>query len=65
MNNDQEHDRMVSGLPTEVLNAAAADLDRRRAHNPRDPQQHWIMGRLAAIVRELCRRNSDLSLITL
>ena len=48
-----EHDRAVAGHSGETLLAMAADLGARHAHDRRDNEQRWVMGRNAAVLRKL------------
>ena len=48
-----EHDRAVSGLKLETALAMAKDLGGRPAHDRRDHEQRWVMGRRAAVLRML------------
>jgi hypothetical protein len=48
-----EHDKAVDGLSEETLSAMAKDLGARNAHDRRDHEQRWVMGRKAAVLRKL------------
>ena len=48
-----EHDKAVSGLKLETALAMAKDLGGRPAHDRRDHEQRWVMGRRAAVLRML------------
>jgi hypothetical protein len=56
-----EHDRAVVMLSEETLLAVAADLGIRRPSNRRDPEERWLMGRKAAVLRRLMRERDNLS----
>lgn len=47
------HDKNVVGHSVDTLLAMVTDLGRRKAWNPRDPEQRWVMGRIAAVHRRL------------
>ena len=49
----KEHDKAVEGHSMETLRAMAADLGARNAHDRRDHEHRWIMGRKAAVLRKL------------
>lgn len=46
-----EHDRNVAGYSPEMVAAAFADLNERRAFDRKDPESRWIMARKAALGR--------------
>lgn len=48
-----EHDKAVDGHTEETLCAMAKDLGSRMAHDRRDHEQRWVMGRKAAVLRKL------------
>lgn len=48
-----EHDRAIEGHSEETLCAMAKDLGARNAHDRRDHEHRWIMGRKAAVLRKL------------
>jgi hypothetical protein len=48
-----EHDKAIDGLSWETLLAIARDLGARHAHDRRDHEHRWIMGRRAAVLRKL------------
>ena len=50
------HDAAAAALSDWVLLAAARDLGSRGAASQRDPEARWVMGRLAALAREIDRR---------
>jgi hypothetical protein len=47
----ESHDKFVRGLPAEVIEAAWEDLNSRTAHDPKNPEHRWVMGRRAALAR--------------
>lgn len=49
-----EHDRAIEGHSEETLCAMAKDLGGRVAHDRRDHEHRWVMGRRAAVLRKLC-----------
>lgn len=51
--NAAEHDRAIDGHSEETLCAMAKDLGSRPAHDRRDHEQRWVMGRRAAVLRKL------------
>lgn len=48
-----EHDRALTGHTEFTLRAMSSDLGSRIAHDRRDSEQRWIMGRRAAVLRML------------
>lgn len=48
-----EHDKAIEGHSEETLCAMARDLGARHAHDRRDNEQRWVMGRKAAVLRKL------------
>lgn len=48
-----EHDKAIEGHSLETLCAMAKDLGARNAHDRRDHEHRWIMGRKAAVLRKL------------
>ena len=50
-----EHDKAIEGLGVETLLAIAKDLGARHAHDRRDHEHRWIMGRRAAVLRKLSK----------
>lgn len=50
-----DHDNAVATLNPSIVIAAANDLSRRHAHNRKDPEQRWVMGRKAALLRRIYR----------
>lgn len=53
-----EHDKAVMDYAADIAKAAAKDLYDRRAWDRRDPEQRWIMNRLAALLRLLDRKGA-------
>lgn len=53
-----EHDKAVRDYATDIAKAAAEDLGKRRAWDRRDPEQRWIMNRLASLLRLLDRKGA-------
>lgn len=47
------HDRWAAGLSPETVIAAAQDLHKQPRTNPKDHEQRWTMGRLAALLRRI------------
>ncbi len=50
---NKQHDGWVAILDMDTLLCAAHDLAERLAHDRKDPEQRWVMGRKAAILRRL------------
>lgn len=51
----RNHDVWLEGLSVATLIAIATDLSKRVGGNSRDPEQRFIMGRKAAVLRKLSR----------
>jgi hypothetical protein len=54
---DAKHDRVARDMSDEVLYRAQRDLEDRTGVTQRDAEGRWIISRLAAIRREIQRRN--------
>jgi len=52
----EDHDREARRLGNQTLIAAAEDLVARTVWSPKDPESRWILGRRAALLREIRRR---------
>lgn len=50
------HDKYVRDYSDETILSLAEDLGKRRAHERKNPEHRWIMGRRAALHREIIRR---------
>ena len=48
-----EHDKAIAGHSLDTLQAMATDLGGRNAHDRRDHEHRWVMGRKAAVLRAL------------
>jgi cobalamin biosynthesis Mg chelatase CobN len=51
-----DHDREARRLSDKTLIAAALDLNRRKVWDKKDPESRWVLGRRAALLREINRR---------
>ena len=51
-----EHDRQVRPMANQTLIAAAEDLCARKVWDKKDPETRWVLGRRAALLREIRRR---------
>lgn len=47
------HDAWAAGLSRETVVLAAGDLCKARAHDRKNPEHRWIMGRKAALLRRI------------
>ena len=56
-----QHDKWVATLSPATLQAVAKDLANRCPHDRRDPEQRWLMGRKAAVLRRLVSERQTFS----
>jgi len=52
----EDHDKEARRLGNQTLIAAAEDLAARLVWDRKDPEARWILGRRAALLREIRRR---------
>lgn len=57
-NAKSSHDLMVSGLPLEVMQAAAKDLGARHCWDRKNPEHRWVLDRLGALGRAIGKQLS-------